>query len=72
MHDCLEGCLQYEVKELLRHLFQANMITLASLNEVILSFPYDGPDSRNKPTPISAATMSSPDHALKQTGKHCI
>ena len=29
MHDCLEGCLQYEVKELLKHLFDARVIAIA-------------------------------------------
>lgn len=71
MHDVLEGCLPYEVKELLKHLFESGIITLKILNEIIVSFPYTGTDSRNKPATISASTMSSSDHALKQTGK-CI
>ncbi len=28
----------------------------------------DGPDARNKPSVISSKTISSSDHALKQTG----
>lgn len=69
MHDSLEGCLPYVVKELLKHLFQSGVITLPLLNEIIQSFPYNGPDSRNKPATISAVTILSPDHNLKQTGK---
>lgn len=68
MHDCLEGSVQYEVKELLRHLFQSNVISLSGLNSIMEAFPYRGPDLRNTPTPIAASTMSSSDHALKQTG----
>lgn len=68
MHDCLEGSIQYEVKELLRHLFQSNLISLSGFNDIMEAFPYKGPDLRNKPTLISASSMSSSDHALKQTG----
>ena len=68
MHDCLEGCLPYEMKELLRHLFQCGTITLPALNEIIQTFPYQASDTRNKPSTISSSTMSSSDHALKQTG----
>ncbi len=71
MHDVLEGCLPYEMKELLKHLFQSGVFTLGNLNEIINHFPYVGTDSRNKPAAISVATMSSSDHALKQTGR-CI
>ena len=69
MHDCLEGCLPYETKELLKYLFSAHILTLSSLNEAIQSFPFVGADSRNKPSPIAATTMSSADHTLKQSGK---
>lgn len=37
MHDCLEGCLPYAVK---RHLFQSDVISLTTLNEIMLAFPY--------------------------------
>ena len=72
MHDCLEGCLPYEVKELLKHLFETGVIRLPLLNKIILAFPYNGPDSRNKPATISASTMSSSDHSLKQTGTYVV
>ena len=68
MHDLLEGCLAYEVKELLKHLINSSIITLAELNSSMASFPYTGSDARNKPTPLSSTTMSSSDHSLKQTG----
>jgi len=54
MHDCLEGCLQYEAKELLKHVFDAHVITPARLDD-IQSFPYMGPDSRNKPALIASS-----------------
>ncbi len=38
MHDVLEGCLPYETKELLRHLFQSGVLTLGNLNEIINHF----------------------------------
>lgn len=69
MHDLLEGCLAYEVKELLKHLINSSIVTLAELNSIMASFPYTGSDARNKPTPLSSTTMSSSDHSLKQTGK---
>ena len=69
MHDCLEGCSQYEVKELLKKLIELNVISLNTLNEAITSFPYQGPDARNKPAPIAAKTLSSSDHTLKQNGE---
>ena len=70
MHDCLEGYLQYEAKELLKHLFDAHVITLACLNDIIQSFPYMGSDSRNKPAPIASSNMVSSDHSLKQSGEY--
>ena len=68
MHDILEGCLAYEVKELLKYLIQNRTITLTEFSGIVKSFPYIGSDSRNKPTEIAASTLSSSDHSLKQTG----
>jgi hypothetical protein len=70
MHDVLEGCLAYEVKELLKYLISSSIITLSELNRIMASFPYTGSDSRNKPTPLSSTTLSSSDHNLKQTGMY--
>ena len=68
MHDILEGCAPYEVKELLHHLCKEGLINLAYLNEKIEAFPYAPPDVRNKPTPIPDSTFRSHDHSLKQKG----
>ena len=41
MHDILEGSLQYEVKELLRHFIQVDKyFTIDALNKIISEFPY--------------------------------
>ena len=68
MHDLLEGLLPYEAKELIKHLISGKVISLSELNKAIESFPYVGPDARNKPAPIATTTLSSSDHGLKQTG----
>ena len=68
MHDVLEGCLQYEMKELFKVLIQRKAISLSDLNYIIQSFLYGLTDVRNKPSLISLRTMHSLDHALKQTG----
>ena len=69
MHDCLEGCVQYEVKELLKYLSSRGILSLSAINSRIESFPYMGPDARNKPSPITSTILASSDHALKQTGQ---
>ena len=69
MHDLLEGCVQYEVKELLKYLSSCHILSVSSLNDAIQSFPYLGPDSRNRPSPITAATLASSDKNVKQSGK---
>jgi hypothetical protein len=69
MHDVLEGCLQYEVKELLKYLIlNVKVISLSVLNGRIDSFSYGYIDSPNKPVPISVNSLNSSDHGLKQTG----
>ena len=70
MHDILEGCAQYEVKELLKHLHQDNVVTLEYVNDQIKTFPYSTPDSKNKPSAISGTTFKSPDHSVKQKGPY--
>ena len=69
MHDILEGCLQYEVKELLKYYVTENIISLSQLNSKIEAFPY-GLESPNKPTPITLTSLGSSDHSLKQTGNN--
>ena len=68
MHDVLEGCAQYEVKELLKYLIAETYVTLEYVNKQIDTFLYAPPDALNKPTPISAKTMKSRDHSIKQKG----
>ena len=69
MHDVLEGCAQFEVKELILVLIQRKIITLNFLNERISNFPYTGSDATDKPTIISDTTLKSSPHTLKQKGK---
>lgn len=66
MHDCLEGCVQYEVKELLRHF--KGILSVTAINNDIHSFPLMGSDARNRPAPITAITLASSDNSLKHTG----
>ena len=68
MHDILEGVLPLETKELIKYYSHKKILSLSQLNKAIGSFKYGGLDLRNKPTPISTATLASPDHSLKQTG----
>ena len=69
MHDVLEGCLQYEVKEILKYFIQdQKLFSLAELNRKITSFPYGYVDSANRPIPITNSSLTSSDHSLKQTG----
>ena len=70
MHDCLEGCVHYEMKELLKYLSSTRILSLSTINNLIQSFPYMGPDARNRPSPITATTLASSDHGLKQTGQY--
>ena len=68
MHDVLEGVLPFEMKELLKHLIQTKVVTVADVNNSISSFPYSFSDATNKPNIIEAKTLRSKDHSLKQTG----
>lgn len=70
MHDFLEGGLQYEVKELLKHLISTRLLSLQEVNAAIESFSYGYSDVTDKPSPISSTTLSSTDHSLKQSGKY--
>ncbi len=69
MHDVLEGALQYELKELLKYLvFEVRLLSTRDLSNKIEFFPYGYADIKNKPTTITSKSLSSTDHALKQTG----
>lgn len=69
MHDVLEGVVPFGTKELLKHLIHTKVLTLSELNNALDSFPYGKSDLPNKHSPISAKTLASSDHALKQSGK---
>ena len=60
MHDVLEGCAPYVVKELLKYLDQNNIVTLDELNDQIENFPYVSLDARNKPSMISFLPLYFP------------
>ena len=68
MHDTLEGSLQDEVKELLKHLAPSRLITLDQVNEAIQSFPYGYSDIADKPCLTASITLDSEDNHLKQSG----
>ena len=68
MHDLLEGVLQYEIKELLNHLIDEDLLTLYEINSRLEYFPYSYNDIKDKPTSISSTTLMSSDHSLKQKG----
>lgn len=68
MHDVLEGCLPYEIKEMLKVFVTQKLVTINDLNDLIRSFPHGSTDISNKPALITAKTLNSSDHALKQTG----
>lgn len=70
MHDVLEGCLQYETKELLKYLLlEERLFSLDYLNNRIEYFPYFYSDSTDKPVAIAMNSLLSSDHSLKQSGK---
>ena len=68
MHDVLEGCLPYVMKEMMKLYTDKKLISLNDMNELIISFPYGSTDVNNKPSLITSKTRKSSDHALKQTG----
>ena len=69
MYDILEGSLQFEVKELLKHCIQTEAyFTLEELNTVIEEFPYVLSDKATRPAKISPTTLASSDHSVKQKG----
>uniref|UniRef100_A0A1X7U0H4 Uncharacterized protein n=1 Tax=Amphimedon queenslandica TaxID=400682 RepID=A0A1X7U0H4_AMPQE len=71
MHDVLEGCLPYEMKEMLKYFIDQKLLTLSDLNDLIRSFPYGKSDVKNKPALITLKTQKSSDHLLKQTASQC-
>ena len=69
MHDILEGSLQYEVKELLKHFISFDKyFTLDKLNKIISEFPYVLSDKATRPATIAPSVLASSDHSVKQKG----
>ena len=69
MHDILEGSLQYEVKELLKHFINTEKyFTLDELNKKISEFPYVLSDKATRPATIVPTVLASSDHTVKQKG----
>ena len=70
MHDILEGALQYEAKLLLRQFICCdNYFTLDQLNQQIEAFDLGHTEVKDRPSTISAKTISDKDNSLKQSGK---
>ena len=68
MHDILEGSLELCMHHLLIYLTrEKKLISLNALNDRISSFDYGPSEVKNRPTEISAVSLSS-DGRLKQSG----
>ena len=73
MHDILEGSLQYEIKELLKHfIYVKKYFSLDLLNDSICDFPYVLSDKATKPATIAPSVLTSSDHSVKQKGRHVL
>ena len=69
MHDILEGSLQYEMKELLKHFIHTkNFFSLDQLNKKINEFPYVLSDKATRPSMIAPNVLASANHSVKQKG----
>ena len=69
MHDILEGSLQYEMKELLKHcIYDKIFFSLDQLNKKISEFPYVLTDKATRPSMIAPNVLASADHSVKQKG----
>ena len=69
MHDILEGSLQYEVKELLKHfIYTEKFFSLDQLNKKINEFPYILSDKATRPSMIAPNVLASAAHSVKQKG----
>jgi len=64
MHDILEGCLQYELKLVLRQIILVDKIlSLEEFNSRMNAFRY-GVDSKNKPQPLSIEKLRSDEKKM--------
>ena len=70
MHDILEGVLQYEVKELLKHYIKVqHLFTLKQLNHQIASYDFGYYNDTNRPSQIPEQKLLSTDNSLRQHGE---
>lgn len=70
-YTCHVGMLEYETKELLlRHTVTDTLYSLDDVNQQILSIELGYMESRDRPSVISASTLSNRDHKLKREGIH--
>ena len=70
MHDILEGVLQYEVKELLKHYIKVqHLFTLEQLNHQIASYDFGYYNDTNRPSQIPEQKLLSTDNSLRQHGE---
>lgn len=67
MHVIFEGVAPMEVKFVLKHLILLGQIELDEFNSAIQNFPYSPLEIRDKPCPISVATLAANDNKLKQS-----
>jgi len=65
MHDLLEGVACDVIKSILQYCASCGFVTLQSLNEKILMFPYVGTDKCNKPDVLTEVTK------YRQTAAKC-
>ena len=64
MHDVLEGCLPYVIKEMLKVFINDKIISFTDVHSAILEVQYGMTDKCNKPATISVTTLRSKDHKL--------
>ena len=70
MHDVLEGGLQYEMKLMLKQFVcEDKYFTIHDLRYRIENFGFGYTDVKNRPSPITMATLTNGDNSLKQNGK---
>lgn len=73
MHDVLEGGLQYEAKLMLKKFVcEDKYFTIDDLNYCLENYEFGYMDVKNRPTPITAKTLSNGDNSLKQNGKQLL
>lgn len=70
MHDVLEGALQYEVKLMLKVMvYDEKYFSLEVFNTRLVNTELGYMEAKDRPTPISTKTLTSPGLSLKQAGK---